>query len=203
MLLCLMITNINQLDFSKQYRYSDYLTWAFDDSVELIHGRIFHRLLTPGTLHQSSSSDLHVIIGSYLRGKTCKVFSAPFDVRLSLPAGQQSADNIDTVVQPDISIICDLSKLDERGCQGAPDWIIEILSKSTAQKDLNEKFNLYQHAGVREYWIVHPNEGTVLPFRLNATGTYEPLRPNPFTSPEAVPVGIFPGFAVDLKEVFG
>lgn len=198
-----MITNINQLDFNKRYTYADYLTWQFDDLVELIRGRIVRMAPAPGTLHQSSSSDLHIIIGSYLRDKPCKVFSAPFDVRLSLPTDQQNADKIDTVVQPDISIICDLNKLDERGCQGAPDWIIEILSKSTAQKDLNEKFNLYQHAGVREYWIVHPSEGTVLPFRLNATGEYEALRPNPYTSPEAVPVGIFPGFSVDLREVFG
>ncbi len=198
-----MITDINQLDLSKKYTYADYLTWQFDDMVELIRGKVVRMSPAPGTLHQSNSSDLHIIIGSYLRNKNCKIFSAPFDVRLPLPPEKQTDSKINTVVQPDICVICDLDKLDDRGCKGAPDWIIEILSKGTAQKDLTDKFEIYQHAGVREYWIVHPNEGTLLPYRLNEKGQYQLFRQTPYTSGEKVPVGIFPDFKVDLGEVFG
>ncbi len=105
-------------------------------------------------------------------------------------------------MQPDLSIICDSKKLDQKGCNGAPDWIIEILTKSTAQKDLNDKYELYEHAGVQEYWIVHPAEGTVLVYRLNDKGTYQLLRKTPFSPGEQVPVRLLPEFSVDLNEVF-
>ncbi|MCB0519593.1 MAG: Uma2 family endonuclease [Lewinellaceae bacterium] len=197
-----MITKFEDLDLSKRYTYADYLTWKFDEMVEIIRGKVFRMAPAPGMSHQSRSGDLYGIIWSYLRDKPCKAFSAPFDVRLPLPPEKQSDDKIDTVVQPDISVICDLAKLDERGCNGAPDWIIEILSMATSKKDLTDKFDLYQHAGVREYWIVHPIEATVIPYRLNEKNEYQPLRPNPFVMGEKVPVGIFEGFSVDLDEVF-
>ncbi len=142
------------------------------------------------------------LISNYLHKKPCQVFAAPFDVRLSLPVALQTADKITTVVQPDISIICDSSKIDEKGCQGAPDWIIEILSKSTAQKDLTDKYDLYQHAGVQEYWVIHPHEATVLVYRLSADGQYQLLRQTPFVRHELLPSGIFPDFQVPLEEVF-
>lgn len=198
-----MITDINQLDLSKSYTYADYLNWQFDELVELIRGKVVRMSPAPNTLHQSCSSNLHGLIWSYLRGTSCQSFAAPFDVRLPLPPTQQTDDKINTVVQPDLCVICDLEKLDNRGCNGAPDWIIEILSKGTAQKDLKDKFDIYQHAGVREYWIVHPSEGTVLPYRLNEKGIYQLFRQTPFTQEEFVPVGIFPGFEVDLGDVFG
>ncbi len=197
-----MITDINQLDLTKKYTYADYLTWQFEEMVELIRGKVFRMSPAPNRFHQEVSSELHLIIGTYLRKKKCKVYHAPFDVRLPLPPTQQKKKKIDTVIQPDISIICDLSKLDIQGCNGAPDWIIEILSKGTAQKDLKDKFEIYQHAGVREYWIVHPTEGTVLPYRLDETGKYQLFRQTPFTQEEVVPVGVFPGFEVDLGVVF-
>lgn len=197
-----MITDISHLDLSRKYTYADYLTWQFDELVELIRGKVFRMSPAPNTSHQACSSNLHVIIGSYLRNKACKVFSAPFDVRLPLPPDQQASDKIDTIVQPDLCVICDLAKLDAKGCQGAPDWIIEILSESTAHKDLTDKFDLYQRAGVREYWVVHPSEGTVLPYLLTDEGAYELIRPNPFTVGEEVPVGIFPDLVVELGEVF-
>lgn len=197
-----MITDINQLDFSKKYTYADYLTWQFDELVELIRGKVIRMAPAPGTLHQSASGELHIIIGSYLRGTSCKVFSAPFDVRLPLPSNRQTDDKIDTVVQPDISIICNPNKLDERGCNGAPDWIIEILSKGTARKDLTEKFDIYQHAGVREYWIAHPGEGTVLAYRLNKKGKYQLLRQTPFVSGETLSPDVFPDLEIDLELVF-
>jgi Uma2 family endonuclease len=197
-----MITKFEDLDPGKCYTYADYLTWHFDERVEIIFGKLSLLPSSPGTVHQSASGNFHGFIGQYLRGKPCKIFSAPFDVRLPLPPYKQTDDKIDTVVQPDISVICDLSKLDERGCNGAPDWVIEILSKATSQKDLTDKFDLYQHAGVREYWVVHPTEATVIPYRLNEKSEYQPLRPNPFVAGEKVPVGIFEGFSVDLDDVF-
>ena len=198
-----MITDINQLDLNKKYTYADYLTWQFDEMVELIRGKVFRMSPAPNRYHQEISSQLHIIIGSYLRKKPCKVYHAPFDVRLPLPAKQQTPNKIDTVVQPDICVVCDLTKLDVQGCIGAPDWIIEILSPATSKKDLTEKFDIYQHAGVQEYWVVYPFEKTVSVFQLDPTGTYQLARITPFVEGEMVPVGVFEGFEVDLGEVFG
>lgn len=197
-----MITHIDQLDFNKKYTYADYLTWEFEEMVELIRGKIFRMSPAPGTSHQWISGGFHHAIFSYLKGKPCKAFAAPFDVRLLLPPDRQNDEQIDTVVQPDISVICDLNKLDEKGCKGAPDWIIEILSKSTAAKDLKEKFALYEHSGVKEYWIVHPKEQTVLAYRMDEDGKYQLIRLKPFTQKEKIPVGIFSDFSVDLADVF-
>ena len=197
-----MITEINQLDLRKQYTYADYLTWQFRERVELIRGKVVKMPPAPGTAHQRISGNLHRIISTFLLGNQCEVFTAPFDVRLPLTPYKQSDDKIDTVAQPDLSIICDPAKIDERGCNGAPDWIIEILSQSTSQVDLTDKYDIYQHAGVREYWIVHPHEGTVLAYRLNEQGRYELLRITPFVLGEEAPVGVFPGFSLPLSEVF-
>jgi len=132
------------------------------------------------------------------KGK-CKVFDAPFDVRF--PKHGETADNkIDTVVQPDICVICDLSKLDERGCCGAPDLIVEILSPSTLKKDVTEKFTLYEESGVKEYWIVHPKDKAVTVFLLQDDGKY-----NAGTLYEwegKVPVHIFNDYLIDLNEIF-
>ncbi len=197
-----MITDINQLDLSKRYSYADYLTWQFEEMVELIQGKVFRMSPTPGPLHQGISAELHYQIMSYLKGKKFQAYAAPFDVRLPLPPGKTNDTHIYAVVQPDISVICDLSKIDEKGCLGAPDWIIEILSKSTAPKDLNEKFDLYQHAGVKAYWIVHPSEETILVYLLNDEGTYVLMRQRPFTREESIPVSIFNDFEVNLNEIF-
>lgn len=116
-----MITHIDQLDLSKRYTYADYLTWKFEERVELIRGKLFKMSPVPGTSHQRISFNLSLQIGPYFKGKSCLVFTAPFDVRLPLPPDRQTDEQIDTVVQPDLSIICDPNKLDERGCQGPPD----------------------------------------------------------------------------------
>lgn len=197
-----MITNIEDLDLSKRYTYADYLTWQFDEMVELIRGKVFRMSPAPSARHQWVSAELHYQIMGYLKGKPCKAFAAPFDVRLPLPPDQQKTDKIDTVVQPDITVVCDRQKLDAQGCKGSPDWIIEILSSGTATKDLTDKYTLYQHAGVREYWIVHPSEQTVIPYRLDESGQYQLIRKTPFVREERVPVGIFPDFEIDLSEVF-
>ncbi|MEL6866310.1 MAG: Uma2 family endonuclease [Bacteroidota bacterium] len=197
-----MINHIDQLDFNKKYTYADYLTWQLDEMVELIHGSIFRRSPAPGRTHQLVSSSLLKNIFSQLKERQCQVFHAPFDVRLPLPEQQQTAEKIDTVVQPDICMICDLAKLDERGCQGAPDWIIEILSEGTAHKDLNDKFQLYEFAGVPNYWIVHPHEQTVLVYTLATNGKYQLLRQRPYAKGEQIQVYFLEDFVLDLGEVF-
>lgn len=194
-----MITDINQLDLTKKYTYADYLTWRFDEMVELISGKVVRMSPAPNLYHQKVSGNMFVQISNYLKGKQCQVFHAPFDVRLPIPPPPENAT---TVVQPDICVICDENKLDIRGCNGAPDWIIEILSPATSKKDLNEKFDLYESAKVKEYWVIHPSDGTVIPFHLSAAGKYEPIRNIPFAKGETVPVGVFSDFEIDLDEVF-
>ncbi|MEM7369555.1 MAG: Uma2 family endonuclease [Bacteroidota bacterium] len=197
-----VITSIDQLDLTKRYTYADYLTWQFDERVELIRGRVFRMSPAPSSAHQWVSGELHFQIKRYLRRRTCKTYAAPFDVRLPLPPDRQTPDKVDTVVQPDICVICDPTKIEAQGCNGAPDWIIEILSPGTAHKDLNEKFDLYQHAGVREYWIVRLDEQTVTPFLLDEAGVYQILRAKPFAAPESVPVGVLAGLEIELGEVW-
>lgn len=197
-----MISKIENLDLSKQYTYGDYLTWRFSEMVELIRGKIVKMSPAPGLIHQKASSNLHIIIGSYLKNQPCQIFSAPFDVRLPLPPDMQSSDKVDTVVQPDISVICDPSKLDAKGCNGAPDWIIEILSPSTSKKDHTDKFEIYQLAGVSEYWLVYPDTQVITAYRLNNAGKYEAVRPNPFVSGETVPCQLFSSLELKVEEVF-
>jgi len=192
------ITSINQLDMKATYSYADYLTWRFDEYVELIKGKIFKMSPAPLNYHQRVSSNIHSEIGFYLKKKKCKVFSAPFDVRL-LKEIKEDKD-VFTVVQPDICIICDSDKLDPkgRGCIGAPDLIIEILSKSTSKKDYNDKYNLYEEAGVREYWIVSPSEKFVSVYDL-INDKYE-LR-NHYEE-GSVPVVIFENFEIAVEDIF-
>lgn len=134
----------------------------------------------------------------YLRDKACKVYAAPFDVRL--PFENEKDEDIKTVVQPDIVVVCDKSKLDDRGCKGAPDLIIEITSPTTSRLDVKDKFNLYERAGVKEYWIADPNGKTVMVFKQGEDGRYD--RPDMYAEEDEIPVGIFMDLRVDLKEVF-
>ena len=195
-----MLKDINLLDLTQTYTYADYLTWQFDEMVELIRGQVFRMSPAPGSSHQWISAELHYQIMNHLRGKKCKAFAAPFDVRLPLPNKLQSDNKIDTVVQPDISIICDLKKIDEKGCQGAPDWIIEILSKGTASKDLTEKYQIYENAGVKEYWIVDPMNKSLMIYSLNEEGKYLAL--GPFNTLHSVQPVLFPDLTIDLNTIF-
>ncbi|RMG66419.1 MAG: Uma2 family endonuclease [Bacteroidetes bacterium] len=197
-----MITDISQLNLNGRYTYADYLTWQFDEMVELIRGKIFRMSPAPNTGHQHLSGDLYGQIWSHLKGQSCKAFHAPFDVRLPLPEAQQLGDKVDTVVQPDLCVVCDLTKLDRRGCQGPPDWVIEILSPSTAHKDLHEKFDLYQNAGVPEYWVVFPFERSVVVYHRNEEGRYQAVQPQPFTAPGTVTSLTFPALNIDLGALF-
>lgn len=197
-----VITNINDLDFSKKYTYSDYVKWQFDEMVELIHGKIYKMSPAPNLEHQRVSARLHTFINIFIMKGKCEAFTAPFDVRLPLPPKKIKKNKIDTVVQPDITVVCDPKKLDMAGCNGAPDWVVEILSKGTSKKDLNEKFKLYEYAGVFEYWIIHPMDATLMIFRLGKNGKYESLRPQPFDREELVSPAAFPKLKIDLSKVF-
>jgi len=196
------ITQLSELDLEQTYSYADYLTWRFDETVELIRGKISLMSPAPNINHQSISRNLLVEIGYYLKNKPCKVFDAPFDVRLyDRKKSVLASKDIYTVVQPDLCVICDKGKLDIRGCLGAPDWIIEILSKNTAQKDTQTKFQLYQAAGVKEYWLVYPYEATVSQFLLDEQLEKYQLA-NMYTGQDTVSPCLFPDLAIDLQEVF-
>ena len=194
------INSLDKLSMDGVYTYADYLTWKFDERVELIKGKIFKMSPAPSRWHQRASIVLSSAIFNYLEGKECEVYSAPFDVRLiDSKKKKKSNENIYSVVQPDICVICDPEKLDDRGCLGAPDWIIEILSPGNNKKEVDNKFRLYEENGVREYWVVYPSEQHVLVFDLKDEN-YQ-LR-KIYTGEDHAPVGIFTDFEINLQEVF-
>ncbi|MDB4918838.1 Uma2 family endonuclease [Mucilaginibacter sp.] len=147
---------LSDLDINKTYTYADYLKWTFDERLELIKGKIFKMSPTPGSVHQRISFRLTLWIGNYLEGKSCELFTTPFDVRL--PRLSKDDKEIITVVQPDVCVICDPKKVDDKGCIGTPDIVIEILSPGNNKKELRNKFEAYEEAGVLEYWIINPVE---------------------------------------------
>jgi len=195
------MTTLN-LDLNKRYSYADYLTWIDEVRRELMDG--FIKLMTPAPSrkHQSISTALVGVFYQYLRKKQCRVYHAPSDVRFpSEKKANQSDKDIYTVVQPDIYVVCDLSKLDDRGCLGAPDLIIEIVSPKNSKHDIHDKFELYQQYGVREYWIVNPNDENVNVFVLNENAKYQFV--GMYAGDDKIPVNIFNGeLKVDLLEVF-
>ncbi|MHB1654373.1 MAG: Uma2 family endonuclease [Desulfitobacteriaceae bacterium] len=182
----------------QRFTYQEYLTWPEEERWELIDGLAYNMTPAPTRLHQLISRQLLTLFNNYLEGKPCEVYHAPFDVRLPQP--QESDNQTSTVVQPDILVVCDKAKLDDRGCKGSPDLIVEIVSPSTFQKDLKDKFNLYERAGVREYWIVYPDQKTISVFRLTPEGRYG--RPEVYADTDSLTVGIFPDLTMDLHEVF-
>ena len=165
-----IVTDFDSLDLEKVYSYADYLKWRFEERVELIKGKIFKMSPAPAKKHQEVSGNLFGLFWTHLRNSKCKVYSAPFDVKL--PAKSKKDEEIFTVIQPDICIVCDPEKLEERGCTGAPDLIVEILSPTSSKRDLKDKFVLYEESGVAEYWVIYPAEETLEVFRLNNAGKY-------------------------------
>jgi Uma2 family endonuclease len=183
---------------SGRYTYADYLTWEIDERVELIKGKVFRfGIVAPLRIHQTISGRIAVKLFTFLKGKTPEVYMAPFDVRL--PNNSLRDEDIDTVVQPDICVFCDLTKLDDLGGIGAPDLIIEILAPGNNKKELQDKYDLYKEFGVKEYWIIHPNEQTFFTYTL-VDGNYIPSKL--FTSGDIITSRSLPGFKLDLEEVF-
>ena len=193
-----MITNIDDLDTNKQYSYADYLTWQFDERVELIRGWISRMSPAPLRIHQRISTRITVQVGTFLKNKKCEVYTAPFDVRLTNKRKRVSNKSIVSVVQPDISVICDMEKLDDKGCIGAPEWIIEILSPGNTKKEMKEKFSLYEENGVKEYWVIFPIYEIVQVYDL--VNEKFVLRNN-YVKEDLIPVGIFEGFLIDSNSM--
>jgi len=188
------------LDLNKRYSFADYLTWWDDKRRELYNGFIKMMTPAPSVKHQTVSGQIFGLFWSQLRKHKCNVFHPPFDVRFPSKNGEISDNKIYTVVQPDITVVCDKNKLDGKGCIGAPDLIVEILSLSTTKNDVEEKFKLYEENGVREYWIIHPNDETATVFFLE-NGKYQ--LQGIFAKGSKVKAGIFEGkIVIDLDEVF-
>ena len=183
----------------KYFTYADYLTWPDEERWEIIEGVPFS-MSAPSDIHQKVLRELLTEFNIYLRGKTCQIFSSPFDI--SLPQIQSDSDeNIYTVVQPDLVVVCDNNKLSRKGCKGAPDMVIEILSPSTASKDCIRKRELYEKHKVKQYWIIDPEEKEVFIFKLTEDFTYR--NPEKYKKDDKIKVEGFEGLEIDLNMVFG
>ena len=189
------IAEYGMLDLDKSYTYLDYLRFTFKERVELIKGKIMKMSPAPNFTHQSTVRNICMTFGLFFKGKTCQWFPAPFDVRLNIPNGKKGT----TVVQPDMCVVCDASILDEAGCNGTPDLLLEILSPSNRKHDLETKFNLYEEAQVKEYWIVDPIVRTVLVYQL-VDGKFRGLRP--FGEGSKIMSPLFPDLEITVDEVF-
>ena len=191
-------SKVEEPDPSLGYTYADYLQWKFEERLELFRGQIF-KLSAPNTKHQVVAGNLFVLAKNFLAKQKCQVFIAPFDVRL--PVKNRKKDNeVTTVVQPDICIVCDESKIDARGCCGAPDLVVEILSPGNSHKEVKLKFELYEEAGVKEYWIVYPEEESLAVFLLNENGKYNGAAL--YAGKDKIHCQAIPELIVETKEIF-
>lgn len=180
-----------------RYTYADLVEWEGPTRYELYDG-VPRAMSSPTDFHQEILIELATQLRTYLRGKRCRAYLAPFDVRLFESSGDRPED-VDTVVQPDLMVVCDQGKVDRHGVHGAPDLVIEILSSSTRRLDKLTKFRLYQEAGVKEYWVVDPETRTVSVHQAEG-GLYG--SPDVYTGEACVPIGVLDGCTIDLSLVF-
>ena len=175
---------------AKSYTEDDYYNLPEDVRAELIEGQIYYQA-APSRIHQKVLSELYLIIGTYIKSKkgSCEIYPAPFAVKLF--------KDRKTIVEPDISVICDRNKLTDRGCSGAPDWIIEIISPSNSSHDYVRKLNLYMDAGVREYWIIDPIEERVIVYHLEESR----FKMNTYTFQDKIKVNIYDDLWIDFQEL--
>jgi Uma2 family endonuclease len=190
-----VVKNFSDLDLSKTYSYSDYLLWQFSERVELIKGYIRKMSPAPSRNHQQLTVNLTIKLDQYFHNKPCRYYPAPFDVRLPI----KSAKKDTTVVQPDFCVICDESKLDEKGCNGAPDLIVEIISPNNSKHDIHTKFNLYLEAGVKEYWLIEPADRMILIYSLK-NGEY--IGQKPLVEGENIKSPLFPELNIAIEDIF-
>ena len=192
-------TKVEEPDPSLSYTYADYLKWNFEERLELFRGQIFKTSPAPAPIHQQILSKMNAKIYNALENKKCTVYPAPFDVRL--PVKNKKKDNeIATVVQPDLSIICDESKIDARGCCGPPELVVEILSPGNSKKEIKLKHELYEEAGVPEYWIVFPIEESVIVFLLNENKKYNGAAA--YAGGDVITSKAVPGLKIKLNDIF-
>ncbi|ARS40765.1 restriction endonuclease [Sphingobacteriaceae bacterium GW460-11-11-14-LB5] len=192
------VKQFNELDASLTYSYANYLNWLFPERVELIKGKIFKMSPAPSRMHQEVSINLLKPLINFLSDKPCKVYSAPFDVRF--PKASKADKDVFTVLQPDICVVCDKSKLDAHGCIGAPDLVIEILSPGNTKMELLNKYRVYEEFGVKEYWVVSQSDQNILIYTLNEEGKFQPSKI--FTLSEKIRSSVLPGFELALDDVF-
>lgn len=196
-----MITDISQLDLSKSYSYADYLNWRLTQTVELIKGKIFKMSPAPRTGHQRVSWNFSGIFYRFVKQTDCHAFAAPFDVKLyDRKKSEKANEEIFTVVKPDICIVCDKTKIDEMGCNGSPDLIIEILSPGNSKKEMKIKYELYEETGVREYWIADPERQTIQIFALDENEKYKHF--GLFVCDDIATSAILPELKLDLTQIF-
>jgi len=182
----------------ERFTYGDYLQWTDDQRWELIDGAAYDMSPAPSRRHQVVVGELYRQISTYLLDKPCQVYVAPFDVRL--PEADESDEETGTVVQPDIVVICDKNKLDDKGCKGSPDIVIEILSPYTAKKDFVTKYHLYERHKVKQYWIFDPVTEEVSIFKLNNNDKYG--EPEDYKKEDTIKVDIFKDLEIDLRTIF-
>ncbi len=180
------------------FTYEDYLTWPSEEKWELVEGVPYAMSPAPSRIHQEICGELFFKIRSYLEGKSCKVYIAPFDVRLCKT--NDAENEIINVVQPDITVICNKDILDDRGAKGIPDFIIEIVSPSSTFLDYVKKLNLYGEYGVKEYWIIDPMKKRLFVYQIDETGKYG--APTIYRDEDAVKIGIFENLVINLKNIF-
>ena len=194
------ITSLSQLDLNGVYSYADYLSWKFEEALELIKGKIL-LMSAPSRKHQDISREINGIFYNHFKKHSCKFYAAPFDVRLFDKHRSVKANkDVFSVVQPDVCVICDESKLDDKGCLGAPDLVVEILSPGNSSKEMRIKKLLYEENEIREYWIFDPEHETVHQFHLTDAGVYSPA--TIYINEDILDCVIFPDLKIELKEVF-
>ena len=186
------------------FTYADYLTWNFKERVELIRGRIFKMSPAPTVTHQRISVNIVSKLLQYLKGKKCSLFYAPVDVRLKGKPFRKKKlrdDEITTVVQPDIIVVCDKEKLkDNRSIDGAPEFIVEILSPGNTRTEIKYKFDLYEENGVEEYWVVYPEYKQIQVFLLNEKEEYG--KPVIYEANENITSDVLKGLSIPTNDIF-
>ena len=191
------VTDFNDLDLNATYTYADYLKWKFEERLELFRGKIFKMSPAPNRYHQEISGNLYFNFAKILKKGTCNLYAAPFDVRLQKI--QANDEKVITVVQPDLCVICDENKLDDKGCNGAPDLIVEILSPGNSKKEMGIKFDLYEENGVKEYWIVEPAEKSIFIYVLQ---NEKFIGLKPLIEDDKMKSPLFPALDFDVREIF-
>jgi len=185
----------------REYTYEDYLTWSEDERAEIIDGIVYAQA-TPSPVHQKIVGNLYFQLHNYFQGKECNPFVAPFTVRLPLESGETDEKKNKNIVEPDLSVVCDKSKLDQGGYNGSPTLIIEIVSPSSKKRDYMVKLNKYQRAGVKEYWVITPENETLIRYILNEQGHYDAPETYVLGEDEEIIAKMFPDLVIQIKDIF-